>query len=314
MSGIAWPRGWLEAQGFRAEAGHSWRRDALRLMARDGWLILEKDCVGVETDPLQSLTGCPGLWKRTGAEGSLQVFELPLHVLRAAGSEGWEATDEDLGRTAVDAVDSVEETDSAGTDSAFADGLRAAVSWALTTCKEEASESSSMAAISPSDQDPSAPGQADWHPPSVEKLDALLPPDSLTVQSGGVVLQGSVHRDAGRLALSIPLCSSIPGPISSAHRHWLRELLLDGQNTWRMVRLCWDERTESSSPPVQGVACTVPWAEVDMTGAPALLLDALVPAALAAIRWVVVWMAHSADFLADGTCHCRLLEACFTRD
>jgi hypothetical protein len=234
-------------------------------MAQDGWLILERERTGVGADPLHELTGCPGLWKRVGAEGNRQVFELPLHVLRAAGSEGWEETGEGVGQTAVDAVDSFAETDLGGPGSA-----------------------------------------ADWCPPSAQRLDALLPPGSLTVQTGGIVLQGSVHREAERLALKIPLCSSIPEPISSSRRHWFRELLLDGQNSWRMVRLCWDEKDDSGR--------SVPWVEVDLTGAPTQLLEPLIPAALAAIRWVVAWMAHSADFLADGTRHCRLLEVCLTRD
>jgi hypothetical protein len=277
-------------------------------MAQDGWLILERERTGVGADPLHELTGCPGLWKRVGAEGNRQVFELPLHVLRAAGSEGWEETGEGVGQTAVDAVDSFAETDLGGPGSAFADGpfadgLRAAVSWALTTCKDE--EPHIPAGIQ-TGQGASAPGQADWCPPSAQRLDALLPPGSLTVQTGGIVLQGSVHREAERLALKIPLCSSIPEPISSSRRHWFRELLLDGQNSWRMVRLCWDEKDDSGR--------SVPWVEVDLTGAPTQLLEPLIPAALAAIRWVVAWMAHSADFLADGTRHCRLLEVCLTRD
>jgi len=80
-----------------------------------------------------------------------------------------------------------------------------------------------------------------------------------------------------------------------------------------MVRVCWLDSSESNAA-AQGSPPSAPWVEIDLTGVPELLLPALFPAALAAIRWVAAWAAGPVEFLAADARNCRALEVCSPRD
>ena len=49
-------------------------------------------------------------------------------------------------------------------------------------------------------------------------------------------------------------------------------------------------------------------AEVDLSGCPPEVVESVFRAGLAALRWVVEWLARPADFLADAAVPSRALE------
>jgi hypothetical protein len=137
-----------------------------------------------------------------------------------------------------------------------------------------------------------------WGPPPRAEVDGWAPPAALTVQAGPLVRQATVAHGPGRLALTCPLLTRVPEALPPARRAWLRELLLDGQDRWRMVRL-----GLSGEPHAPAVL-----AEVDLSGCPPEVAECLFGAGLAALRWVVEWLARPIDFLADAARPSRALE------
>lgn len=140
----------------------------------------------------------------------------------------------------------------------------------------------------------------DWHPPSRAEVEAWIPQGSLTIRSGTHVRQVALEYGPDRLALTCPLLTAVPDQLSAARRGWLNELFCDGQDRWRMVRIGWVGEA--------GVT-----AEVDLSGAPAGLMECVFRAGLDALRWVVQWLAQSAAFLADAAQACRAVEVCPVR-
>jgi hypothetical protein len=140
----------------------------------------------------------------------------------------------------------------------------------------------------------------DWQPPPRDTVKAWLPAGGLTVRSGPVVRQGELIHGPGRLALRFPVLSCLPDNLSPARQAWLGELLRDGQNRWRLVRLGLTGEDEPAAA----------LAEVDLSGCPHALLESLFGASLAALRWVVEWLVQGADFLADTAVACQALELC----
>lgn len=121
----------------------------------------------------------------------------------------------------------------------------------------------------------------------------------LTVQQGKRLRQGTLDCSDERLALSFPVLDSIPPDLAGTRFQWLGEVLADAQDTWRMVRIGLAE---------EGEGRRTARAEVDMTGAPPVLLEGLCRSALAGLRWVVQWLLDPAELLADTTCRCEALE------
>ena len=70
-----------------------------------------------------------------------------------------------------------------------------------------------------------------------------------------------------------------------------RDLLVDAQNRWKMVRIGF--RREPSATSVQ--------AEVDLSGAPHSVLSGLFTVALSALHAVAAWVVPTAEFLVDHT-------------
>jgi hypothetical protein len=137
-----------------------------------------------------------------------------------------------------------------------------------------------------------------WQPPPRADVDAWAPPLALTVQAGALVRQASVVYGPGRLALTCPVLTRLPEALPPERRAWLRELLVEAQDRWRMVRLGF--AGEPAAPAVL--------AEVDLSGCPAEVVENVFRAGLAALRWVVEWLARPADFLADAARPSRALE------
>ena len=135
----------------------------------------------------------------------------------------------------------------------------------------------------------------DWELPARHLVDACLPQEHLTVQVGHVLRQISVVYEPDHLALSCTLLPRLPGDLPPGRSRWLEELLLEGHNRWKLVRI--------------GVAPDdVVLAEVDLTGVPASVLDPLLRTGLEALRYAVGGLVQAADFLADGSVPCRALE------
>jgi len=128
-----------------------------------------------------------------------------------------------------------------------------------------------------------------WRCPPKQEIMALLDPKSLTVHCGLHARQGELVYRPKRLALRFPLIFHVPDDLPDTHYFWLRNLLIDAQNRWKLVRI--GLRNESSATSVQ--------AEVDLTGAPPGMLDGLLTVAAAALHAVVAWVVPPAEFLVE---------------
>lgn len=138
-----------------------------------------------------------------------------------------------------------------------------------------------------------------WECPPREQIESWIPHQGLTLRSGPFVRQGSLVYAPNRLALWFPIVNELSDEISEARRSWLREVLCDGQNRWRMVRVGF---SGAARRPAVG-------AEVDLSGAPVPVLEDLFRAGLDALRWVVSWLIWSVGLLADARVSCRVWEA-----
>ncbi len=112
---------------------------------------------------------------------------------------------------------------------------------------------------------------------------------------GAIARQGALVLDDDRLMFRFPVVHKIPQSLSAARKTWLRELLVDAQNRWRLVRIGMNGRSE-----VQ--------AQVDLTGAPHHALEELVLIGTDALRLVVSSLVEPADFLVNGAQDCRAVE------
>ncbi len=137
-----------------------------------------------------------------------------------------------------------------------------------------------------------------WSPPSREDIESWIPAGGLTVQDGPIIRQGSLVHAANRLAIRFPIVPSISPNLSDSRLDLLRDVLIDGQSRWRMVRLGF-----TSPAGRQAIE-----AEVDLTGAPLEVLQPIFKISLDALRWVVRWIVWSAALLADARVESRVWE------
>jgi hypothetical protein len=135
----------------------------------------------------------------------------------------------------------------------------------------------------------------DWSPPPREEVERWLPAQALTLQVGSIALQGRMTHGDDRLAFDFPVVPRMPEDLPPAREAWLRELLADGQNRWRMVRIGLTD---------EGVG----QAQVDLSGAPHDSLEQLVCVGLDALRHVVSSIVEPADFLVNGAESCCAVE------
>lgn len=121
-------------------------------------------------------------------------------------------------------------------------------------------------------------------PPQVVKRFRAQP--GLSLDADGHAVSVGLMADAGRLALRANLAWLPPG-LCSARRDWARRLLAHACRQQRLVRL--------GLLPDGGVG-----AEVDLSGAPHELLDALLASALSALRLVAAPLLPALALLRDG--------------
>jgi hypothetical protein len=169
-------------------------------------------------------------------------------------------------------------------DSSAEDSPRAAVEWALA----------------------SAPGTepASWTPPPRATVDSWLPEAGLSLQCGPLTRHGALVHQPGRLALRFPLLHEIPRSLTPQRRAWLDRVLLDAQHRWHLVRVVMSG--VAGRPAVE--------AEVDLTGAPAVILAELFALSLDAVRCVVSWLIWPVTFVADPEVACRAWDVSPTAD
>lgn len=251
----------FEKLGFVAEDGFSrFRQNGVALEAGGDWWTLRTAAGNSSTDVLRGQLGKVGLWKLTTGHNG----DGPRRVFDLPGTAFCQGESQD-------AFDEEE-----GTASPFEASLR----WALDTARGSIVEG--------------------WQPPSRAEIETWIPPSGLTVQTARFVRQGTLEHGAGRLALRIPIVPVIPPDLSAARKEWLREILVDAQDRWRMVRIGITERA--------GVD-----AEVDFSGAPHSALPVVFLKGLESLRWTVRWLVESADFLVNASLACRAIEVCPTR-
>jgi len=126
-----------------------------------------------------------------------------------------------------------------------------------------------------------------WTPPPHDLVESWIPAGGLTLQVGAVLLQGELILNESRWALRWPIVPDIPPDLPPARACCLRDLAADGQHQCRMVRVFLAANEVGSALE----------AEIDLTGAPQA--EPLFQACLDGLRHVALWLAETAELLAD---------------
>ena len=134
-----------------------------------------------------------------------------------------------------------------------------------------------------------------WRAPPRAEIEGRIAPRDLLVSAGSRTSQGRILRGESRLALSFVLAASIPAGLGGARRRWLEACLLDA-GLWRMARAGVD--------PEDGAVR----AEIDLSGAPAELLEPLLAGSLGALRFLVGWILPAVDLVLDSGVAFRALD------
>jgi hypothetical protein len=129
-----------------------------------------------------------------------------------------------------------------------------------------------------------------WTSPTSPFLDERISKNDLTLVHGRFRRQVTLHRASDRLALSLPVLSSWPADLPESLRLGLAALLDDARARWPLVRL--------GAP--DGNLARGLRAEVDLTGAPAGVLECLLSASLAGLRRTVTGLVETVELLADA--------------
>ena len=135
----------------------------------------------------------------------------------------------------------------------------------------------------------------DWVFPARELVESWLPANALTAQIGAIVRQGKMILTPERWTLRFPILTSVPADLPEARTQWLRELVSDAQNQWRMIRFALIAES--------GNGAFV--AEIDFTGAPHS--TPLFLTGLDGLKHAVAWLVEPAEILADATVVSRAL-------
>ena len=136
-----------------------------------------------------------------------------------------------------------------------------------------------------------------WQAPSRQEAESWLD-DDLVVRRGKSIRQGELICSDERLAIRVPVLHRVPLDLAPERQAWLEEVLMEGQDDWRLVRIG-----------LNGVnGSTTAEAEVDLTGAPHDILQELLQIALSSLRQVVEWLMSPVDFIADASVACQAME------
>jgi hypothetical protein len=257
--------------------GRSWVRDAeaLGFAARDGAYRLNGTCLRLDRGWLTLTAGRPEA-KASRLGDQLGRPGLWRTVLAGCGRH---ASVQQVWELPPLALQVASEDAGGGGQDAPRSAVQAALSWALATAEGHAPEG--------------------WRGPPLQEVEAVIPPGAMTVRKGALMCQGTLICTPDRLAVVFPVLSGIPADLPAWRRKWLDAVLADAQTQWRLVRLGVAGANGSAS--VQ--------AEVDLTGVPPALVEAMVKSSLAALQWVVQWLLRSADFIVDTRVASKALES-----
>ena len=136
-----------------------------------------------------------------------------------------------------------------------------------------------------------------WTALTQELVDSWLSADSLTLQIGGLVRQGKMILSPERWALRFPILMNVPADLPESRVAWLRQLVANAQNQWRMVRFAFE--------PLDGSEASTLVVETDFTGAPHSAQ--LFLASLDGLKHAVSWLVETAEIVADATVASRAL-------
>lgn len=125
----------------------------------------------------------------------------------------------------------------------------------------------------------------DWSSPDQEQAASWLNPGRLTVRSGPHLAMGQLACDDQGLRVIFPELVQLSDELSSTRLAWIRELCLDTQSRWHMVRFgLLDRRVR---------------AEVDLSGVPEGLARPLFALGFEALVFSVRWALPSFAFVSD---------------
>ncbi|MHC4710270.1 MAG: hypothetical protein ACYTA3_07570 [Planctomycetota bacterium] len=158
-----------------------------------------------------------------------------------------------------------------------ADAVAALVRWAIET---------RPGAVMPS-----------WQPPPADQIASIVPEATRSLRCGPHLQRVAIVAQEGRLALRVPICRA-GEQVAGARRQWLDRLLADGREL-RMVRVGLQEAGSGSA---------LVEAEIDLSGAPAGVLETTLPIALDALRACFSQLAATAAVIGDPQCRSRVLE------
>jgi hypothetical protein len=138
---------------------------------------------------------------------------------------------------------------------------------------------------------------AGWQPPPSDWIEARVDERALTLRCGPRLRRVSVVAEKQRLALRVQICQA-GAEIEDARRQWL-ERLLDDAATLRLVRIGLRD---------SGAGCATAAAEIDLSAAPASVLEAALPIALDALSAAFAQLADTAALICDPECRGRMLD------
>lgn len=138
-----------------------------------------------------------------------------------------------------------------------------------------------------------------WQPPPGHEISEALGHGKLEVQVADQVRRGTCIVEESRLALRLPLMTSIDPDLSPQRRSRLEHLLNQAQSKWRMVRIGMD-----------GGADAQVIAEIDLTGCPHEMLcgGGLLKSARDCLVACVNWIVYPATVVADTAVGSVLLD------
>ncbi len=134
----------------------------------------------------------------------------------------------------------------------------------------------------------------DWSPPASESLADCLDLQRLTVRAGPHVAKGEFECGGEQLRLVFSELARLDDELPEPRLAWLRELCLDTQSRWQLVRF--------------GLADGRVCAEVDLSGVPQALAEPLAGWALEALVFAVGWALPALVLIADPSLESPLLD------
>ncbi len=135
---------------------------------------------------------------------------------------------------------------------------------------------------------------AGWCAPASELLADWLDPQRLTVRAGPHVAKGELESGAEHLRLIFSELVRLDDGLPEPRRAWLRELCLDTQSRWQLVRF--------------GIVDGRVRAEVDLSGVPHALAEPLAGWALEALVFAVGWALPALVLIADPKLKSHVLD------